>query len=240
LAASYPSATQSRRLGWGSFLRLPYRNPRFVAMLGLLQTLLMVALRTAHGRWLNAPIAIMVALVFAGTITFAMPQPLSHGTMRHWIAGLLHAPPHVALGIAGAWTWSHLPFVDTPPPWNIVLAFLLYAPVVALLDTWVLCLYLIIASRFDVNVNELFAGQGIEDYKSFLRLHIDRDGALTIYPLAVERVSRRWRANPDGERGSPWVVPAEPIRVTQAELAIPIAPDSARVTRDRMRDAPAG
>lgn len=240
LAATYPSAAQSRKLGWGSFLRLPYRNPRFVAMLGFLQTLLMVALRTAHGRWLNAPIAIMVALVFAGTTTFAMPQPLSHGTVRHWIAGLLHAPAHVALGIAGAWAWSHLPFVDAPPPWNIVLAFLLYAPVIALFDTWVLCLYLIIASRFHVNVNELFAGQGIEDYKSFLRLHIDRDGALTIYPLAVERVSHRWRAKPDGEAGTPWVVPAEPIRVTQAELAIPIASDPARLSRDRMRGAPAG
>ena len=34
-------------------------------------------------------------------------------------------------------------------------------------------LYLLVASAFGVNVNELFAGQGIEDSKSFLRLHID-------------------------------------------------------------------
>ncbi len=33
--------------------------------------------------------------------------------------------------------------------------------------------YLLVASSFGVNVNELFAGQGIEDFKSFLRLRID-------------------------------------------------------------------
>jgi hypothetical protein len=240
LAAAYPSAPTSRRLGWGSFARLPRRNPRFVALLGLLQTFLMLALRTSHGHWVNVPIALMAALVLAGTLAFAMPQPLSHGSVRHVVAGLLHAPPHFALGLAGTWAWSHLPMVDTPRPWNVVLAFVVYAPIVGLLDTWVLCLYLIVASRFDVNVNELFAGQSIEDYKSFLRMHIDRDGSLTIYPLAVERVCRRWRANPAGDAGSPWVVPAEPIRVTMAELAIPVAPDPGRVSGDRMHGAPAG
>ncbi len=222
LAAAYPTEGQSRRLGWGAFKRLPQRNPGFVALLGLLQTFLMLALHSSHGHWLNLPIAVMAVLVVAGTVTFAMPQPLSHGSLRHWVAGLLHAPPHFALGLAGSWVWSQLPLLDVSRPWNVVLAFLVDAPIIGLLDTWVLCVYLNVASRFDVNVNELFAGQGIEGYKSFLRMHIDRDGALTIYPLAVRSISRRWRANPLGERGSPWVVPTDPVKVTLAELPIDI------------------
>jgi hypothetical protein len=227
LAAAYPTVGRSRRLGWGAFARLPRRNPAFVGLLGLLQTFLMLALRTSHGHWVNVPIAVMALLVVAGTVAFAMPQPLSHGSPRHWVAGVLHAPPHFALGVAGTWVWSQLPLVDVARPWNVVLAFVVYAPLVGLLDAWVLCLYLNVAGRFDVNVNELFAGQGIEGYKSFLRLHIDRDGALTIYPLAVQTVAHRWRANPDGPPGSPWVVPVDPMKVTLAELPIDVTAESA-------------
>ena len=54
------------------------------------------------------------------------------------------------------------------------------------------------ASLFKVNVNELFAGQGIEDAKSFLRMHIAADGTLTVYPIGVDRICRQWVADPDG------------------------------------------
>ena len=64
----------------------------------------------------------------------------------------------------------------------------------------VFCAYLLIASTFGVNVNELFSAQAIIDSKSFLRLHIDPTGKLTIYPIAVPRVSRSWVANPRSQR----------------------------------------
>ena len=69
--------------------------------------------------------------------------------------------------------------------------------------------YLLVASWFEVNVNELFAGQGIEDSKSFLRMHIAADGTLTVYPVAVDRICRTWAADPDGPAGSPWLRPAK-------------------------------
>ncbi len=218
LAGSYPTAAQSRRLGWGVFWRLPKRNPGFVAMLGLLQTLLMLALLTAPGRWVNAPVTLMTAAIFVGTIAFAMPQPLSQGRLRHWIAGIVHAPPHLALGIAGASAWSALPLVDTPRPLPVVLAFLLYGPVAGVLDAWLVGAYLLVASRFGLNVNELFAAQGIDDYKSFLRMHIDADGSLTVHPIAVERVSHRWRANPEGDAGEPWIIADDPPTLRFGEL----------------------
>ena len=32
---------------------------------------------------------------------------------------------------------------------------------------------------------------------------------MTIYPLGIERVPRRWRVVPDGAPGDPWFEPAE-------------------------------
>jgi hypothetical protein len=40
--------------------------------------------------------------------------------------------------------------------------------------------------------NEAFSALKIEDYKNFLRLHIDGDGKLTIYPLKIDKVEREW------------------------------------------------
>ncbi len=220
LAGTFPTPAQSRRLGWSIFARLPWRNPGFLALLGVMQTLLMFAVRTAHGRWVNAAIALAVAAVLAGTVLFAVVQALDRARPRHWVAAVLHAIPHVALGVAGAAVWSRLPLSDVPNPWHILLAFVVYAPVVGVLDCWIVGAYLIVASRFHVNVNELYAGLGIEDHKSLLRLHIATDGSLTIYPVAVDRVVRRWRADPDAPRHAPWIVADEPLRARLAEPAI--------------------
>ena len=82
--------------------------------------------------------------------------------------------------------------------------------------------YLIVASRFHVNVNELYAGLGIEDVKSFLRLHIASDGSLTIYPVAVDVVATQWRADPDAPDDAPWIVPTQPLSARLVEPPITV------------------
>ncbi|HEX6578519.1 MAG TPA: hypothetical protein VF082_09125 [Jiangellaceae bacterium] len=220
LVGTYPTPAQSLRLRWSIFTRLPSRNPGLLVLLGLMQTLLMFAMRTGHGRLLNGPIVIAVTAVVAGTILFAVVQALQRRRPRHWVAALLHAIPHVALGVAGTAVWSSLPLAQLPNPWSILLAFALYAPVVAVLDCWIVGIYLAIASRFQVNVNELYAGLGIDDHKSFVRLHIAGDGSLTVYPVAVDRVGRRWRADPGAPADAPWVVTDEPLRARLAEAPV--------------------
>jgi hypothetical protein len=220
LATTFPTRDQSRALGWRIFWRLPWRNPGLLVLLGLMQTLLMFALRTAHGRWLTAPIAVAVSAVLVGTVLFATVTALDRTKLRHWVAALLHGVPHVALGVAGTTLWTALPLAHLPNPWSIVLSFAVYAPVIALLDSWIVGAYLIVASRFQVNVNELYAGLGIEDFKSFLRLHIRADGLLTIYPVAVDTVARGWRANPDAPDEAPWIVPTEALTARLAEPPI--------------------
>ena len=60
-------------------------------------------------------------------------------------------------------------------PWPIR-GTLVYLVVVGVAATLIFCAYMLIASAFGVNVNELFSGQSIIDSKSFLRLHIATDG----------------------------------------------------------------
>jgi hypothetical protein len=56
------------------------------------------------------------------------------------------------------------------------------------------------------HANEVLACQGIPDYKNFLRLRLDQQG-LTIYPIGVRRVPRRWKPAPDGAAEEPWLRP---------------------------------
>jgi hypothetical protein len=89
--------------------------------------------------------------------------------------------------------------------------------------------YLLIASQFDVNVNELFAGQGIEDAKSFLRMHIAADGTLTIYPIGIDKICHNWIADPNAEAHTSWLRPQESLPVHLIEEPIKVTgPQTAR------------
>jgi hypothetical protein len=55
------------------------------------------------------------------------------------------------------------------------------------------------------NANQVFTGQSIADYKNLLRMHLGRDGSLTIYALGVDKACREWDLvrDPDGPRFEP-------------------------------------
>jgi hypothetical protein len=76
-----------------------------------------------------------------------------------------------------------------------------------LVGSLVMAAYLYVADRFfDCNANELFAAQRIEGLKNFLRLHIDSEGTLTVYPVKVERVPTKWRLRTGGNAEDSWFV----------------------------------
>ncbi len=60
--------------------------------------------------------------------------------------------------------------------------------------------------------NEGYAPLHHQDLKHFLRLHIGADGVLTVYPIGVDRVPRKWTLCPDAPAHAPWFTPhgAEP------------------------------
>ena len=230
LVSRYPDKETSKRMGRGVFRRVPSRNPGFATLLGILQTLTMLAMSgaaTSGGgiqRLFSIPLLIMVALILTGTVLFAQPPDAnSDKHSRHWILGLAHGGAHIALAAFGTWVWLHVPPHNWAWPGPLVVAVVVYAPLIGLVATQLLALYLLVASWFDVNVNELFAGQGIEDAKSFLRMHIGADGTLTVHPIGIEKICRNWVADPDGDDHASWLKPAESLVVRPIEEPVKVA-----------------
>jgi hypothetical protein len=63
-----------------------------------------------------------------------------------------------------------------------------------LLGPFVTGFYLWISvNGFLAHYNEAFGSLALPDWKNFLRLRIDPDGSLTVYPVGVERVPRKWK-----------------------------------------------
>ncbi|WP_240669946.1 metallophosphoesterase [Actinoplanes solisilvae] len=227
---SYPDAATSRRLGWGVFRRVPTHNPGFLTMLGIIHVLTMLAMTGAAAgnagivqRLFSIPLTIMIVLILAGSVAFAQPPKADRRKhTRHWIAGLLHGSAHIGLAAGGTWLWLQLPFHDWTWPGPLIVAVVLYGPVFGFVATQLTALYLLIASSVGVNVNELFAGQGIEDAKSFLRLHIAADGTLTIHPIGIDKISHNWTADPEGAPDISWLRPRDPLTPRRIENPIKV------------------
>jgi hypothetical protein len=60
------------------------------------------------------------------------------------------------------------------------------------------------------HATDAFSAQRCADYRSFLRLHLGTDGELTVHPIGVRRVPRRWRYVPSDQRA-----PSDPVFVPQ-------------------------
>ena len=59
------------------------------------------------------------------------------------------------------------------------------------------------------HTNEVFSCQSIHDYKNFVRLHIDPNGKLTLYPIGVKTVCKDWELNKTAKDGKAWFEPKQ-------------------------------
>jgi hypothetical protein len=102
----------------------------------------------------------------------------------------------------------------------------------SLLAGFLFSLYLVIGDLFfGLHTNEAFSSQSIADYKNFLRLHIDNDGGLRIFPIGVESVCKEWKYMPGATGGKSYYEPADGVladRVHLIEAPIPFAPPPAK------------
>ena len=250
LQQTFPDAPTSRRLGLGIF-RLPFQTRGLAALFGGLYLALALAiggsaaprgravgdhlrdmaaaLRTSSVSDLFAGLgrsfpALLLCLLFLGS---AVAFTKASRTPKGIVVGLVHGALHLVaavLVLAGLLALVH-------GLHGLWLA-LVFAPVLVvvggLVGTELVAGYLLLADRLlDLNANELFAAQARPDYKNLLRLHLGPDGVLTVYPVKVERVPRRWRLVPDGATTDPWFVPTDrallfdliesPLRIPQRE-----------------------
>ena len=80
-----------------------------------------------------------------------------------------------------------------------------------LVGSYIYALYLfVMQTLFKRHPTHSFSAFRWEHHRTFLRMHIDPRGVLTIYPIGVRRVPRRWRFVPEEDR-TPWQRWVEPV-----------------------------
>ncbi|MCY1082696.1 metallophosphoesterase [Archangium lansingense] len=93
-----------------------------------------------------------------------------------------------------------------------------------LVGPFIMGLYLMVSvNTFKAHSNEAFISLAVADWKNFLRLRIDKDGQLTVFPVGLERVPRKWKEThaspyapayePDDPEATPPRLIEPPIRV---------------------------
>jgi hypothetical protein len=141
----------------------------------------------------SAPLRFVVALAHAFLHLLVI-------SLAMWAA--VNLAPHVWSATAAIWIFG------------ILLAFALgstFGPSLFGLFLWLV--HKVRGPKAQANANQVFTGQSIADYKNFLRIHLARDGGLTIYPLGVDEACRTWDLTADEPDGPRFEPRGEPPRV---------------------------
>lgn len=188
-------------------------------------------LTTLLGALARSPAALTLLLVvFAGAMVY-----VSHARKLVRVAvGLAHATLHglTWLLVATCAASVLVPLSDSRLPDGL----LLQMQQIVVVSTWLVASALLAglasASVFGVYLwyagkylpeqsNDVFSALAIEDYKNFVRLHIDRGGKIHVYAVGIRRVPRAWRANPDTSPSAAFIVPESSESVPECELIEP-------------------
>jgi hypothetical protein len=239
LKTVYPELRRSWRLSFGN-LAFALRNPKFGIVPAMLYLLTAWIAWSAIGD--QQPASALHALRLTGLALAGQPALAlwmigvaavflvftdTHSKTYRVIAGLAHAAGHwtciffVGWGaaIVSGWLVPGRPLLRT-----IVSAGLVFGAA-WIVGSTVMGLYLLISLNvFGRHGEQAFAALRVQDFKNFLRLHVGPDGALTIYPVKIERVPRRWRERRAGDATSSRVVPDEPLRAELIERPIVVPP----------------
>jgi hypothetical protein len=234
LRKAYPEPSETRRMGLGLPIAFLWRNPSF----GLLTALVYfvtgsavrlrevaalgpgdlpeVLARLGAGAMGSGFAVLWSALVIIGTLHFVD----SHSPRYRAVAGSLHGLAHLLVAAILGWLTAHLVHLaPVPAPLEEPLASALLFALGLVVGPLIVGLYLCVSIvGFGRHGNDAFAALRVPHRKSFLRLHVQSDGTLRIYPVKIDRVPgpREWRAAQDGKRAPAW----EPIdhRLARPEL----------------------
>ena len=229
--ASWPLPTVSRLLTFRNLL-FPVLNWKFgiaPAFLYLMtcwsvmadvgnDTTISQAVSTISKQFLLTPFpAFWATFLFLGfwlfTDTHARLYRLAAGTVH----GIMHLVATFFIGWGSTFFTVHMMELTFRGFWQLVVSGAIIIVAGWLVGSLILGLYLLISLNvFGRHMNEAFSSLRIEDWKHFLRLHINAHGQLTIYPIGIRRVPRSWVTNPSSASG-PRFVPNDP-RAAQPEL----------------------
>jgi len=220
---TYPSPTVSKRLRKRIWLLAAYNIP-LAGVFGTVQLLLAfmlgLHLRGRHvalglgglrqAVWAS-PTAFLLILLMV--VSLAAMVRFAHDArgLGRLLLGLVHSTMQLA-SVAGVMiAASRLSSVNgLRGVWSLLVFLALVAVLGGIGGTVGMSGYLWATNCLGFHGNEGYAPLHHQDLKHFLRLHIDTGGALTVYPIAVDRVGRKWALCPDGPAHSPWFAPVGP------------------------------
>jgi len=236
LMERYPTKKDSEGLRKHA-LELPVQNKGMWAFMGIVYVLLAwvaesavlggLATEPSFGRLAGRLVQNPIFLVIAAALFFGLAGfTKASDKAKKYGLGALHTVAHLLTIIAVIWAASRISAeMFESGGWFGLGVVVLVGVVGGLVGCEVMGLYLLVADRFGLNLNELFAAQRNRDWKNFLRIHVGPDGALTVYPVGVDRTPRRFRLNREGTGNDPWFVPeGDAVAVRLIEEPPPIDP----------------
>ncbi|GMU05540.1 hypothetical protein [Corallococcus caeni] len=234
--ACFPSRQTSQRLAWRNLL-FPVINPWFSVFMGVIYTMLGwgVAANLNEGavgappfrEVINAALQSTGSLVLGAGVVLGAVAFADGRRGPHWkkAAGVVHGLAHMAVALLLTWGVSAVAApLAAELQWSLRRDFfsgLLLFGGGALLGPLVVGVYLLLSLNvFSCHPNEAFSALSIPDWKNFLRLHIDTEGQLTVYPVGFRRVPRRWKRG-RGPEEPVWVPDPADTRATPPRLIEP-------------------
>lgn len=174
--------------------------------------------------------ALWVVTVLAGLVFFTD----THSPVYRFVAGPIHGLSHLTVIFATGWAIDHYLAVSTlgkvsPPAhgtvWTLTLAAGIMFATGWIVGSEIMGVYLWISLNFfKRHQNEAFSSLHIPDYKNFLRLHISKDGKLTIFPVGIKTVPKNWeKVESDGT--SPAYIPDDTNATVPVLIEDPFGPD---------------
>jgi hypothetical protein len=219
----YPSPEQSRRYDWQLLYGFILKNPRFGIITAFIYSMLAWLIQwniEGEFSWQNALKSVINGLITEPLAAFFLIGVLvavifftdSTSKFHKYLGGLLHGFAHLtAIFILSGFSYfltrrlfgNDLFFMKDLIYLNYsTTAILVWFSFIVLIcgiggyiiGSFIMGIYLFISLHFfGRHDNEAFSAMKIEDYKNFLRMKIDKDGTLTIYPFKIDRVARKWR-----------------------------------------------
>ncbi len=176
-------------------------------------------------RMIEEPLVILIVVLLLAGLIFFTDSDSKRFKRR---AGLLHGLTHLIATFFLGWIgysvslWASTKLqVPVPPTQSTAYTVVWFFSVLVVsgvggyvIGSFIMGIYLYISLHiFGRHSNEAFSALKIEDYKNFLRLHIDQRGQLTIYPIKIETVPRGSEPSEPDARGY-----VTPIGGTRPEL----------------------
>ena len=230
--AAYPERAVSRRLAWRNAL-FPFLNPKFFWMPATLYALSawfasatldeadVVSMSKALGASATAairdPVDGLWLLAFIAAFVFFTD---THAKWYRVLGGVTHALSHLVAAFAIGWlallfTTKSLGLSFGTAPQLLISGGITFVAG-GFVGSLVMGAYLLLSLQiFGRHSEQAFSSLRIENYKQWLRLKIDAQGALTVFAIGIDRVVRKWRFEKRG--GVATLAPDDP-RATAPRL----------------------